>query len=286
MTKDRKKVKLLLIDPQRGFMDPNVTEEYKNFPFLEEHIGELYVEGAADDAKHIANFIRDKGKEITSITVTLDSQHVNHIANYIVWLMQNNNGEWVHPDPYTLIPVEDMESGKFRTKNPARNREALEYAKALLDNKRYVLCLWPLHCLIGSPGYDIEKRIYAALVEWEIEYGRHVIKVTKGSNYKTEHYSAVMADVPDPRDPTTSLNKSLIDDLEKYDEILIAGEALSHCVANTVIDIADHISEDAVRKFRMLEDGSSPVPGFEQLAQDFIKSMESKGMERIKTTEY
>ena len=287
MAKNRKKVKLLLIDPQRGFMDPDVMKEYEAFPFLADNVKELYVEGAADDAGRIAEFIMENGRDIASITATLDSHHVNHIANHTTWLMRDkDDGEWVHPDPFTLVNVEDVESGRFRTRNPARNSEALEYVRALRDNKRYLLCLWTLHCLIGSPGYEIEKRIYAALVEWELEYGRHVVKVTKGSNYKTEHYSAVMADVPDPKDPTTSLNKNLIDDLEKYDEILIAGEALSHCVANTVTDIADHISEDAVKKFSLLEDCSSPVSGFEKLANDFINNMESKGMRIVKSTEY
>ena len=286
MTKNRKKVKLLLIDPQRGFMDLNVTEEYKDFPILKEYIGELYVDGADEDAKRIAGLIRRGGKDITSITVTLDSHHVNHIANYTSWITLNNDNKWVHPDPFTLVNVEDVESGKYKTRNPALNSYALEYVKALQANNRYILCLWPLHCLIGSPGYDIEKNIYAALIEWEIQYGRHVIKVTKGSNYKTEHYSAAMADVPDPQDPTTSLNKNLIDDLEKYDEILIAGEASSHCVANTIIDIADHINEDAVKKFWFLEDGSSPVPGFKNLETKFVDDMKMKGMKVTNTTEY
>lgn len=286
MAKNKRKVKLLLIDPQRGFMDPDVTKEYDKFPFLKKNVEELYVEGAADDAGRIADFIRAEGKKITSITATMDSHNVNHIANHTTWLTQNKDGEWVHPDPFTLVTVEDVESGKFRTRNPARNSGALDYVRALRDNKRYVLCLWSLHCLIGSPGFDIERRIYAALVGWEIEYGRHVIKVTKGSNPNTEHYSAVMADVPDPKDPTTSLNKVFIDDLEKYDEILIAGEALSHCVANTVTDISKYISEGAVKKFKLLEDGSSNVPGFEKLAEDFVRDMESKGMETIKSTEY
>ena len=285
MRGNRKKIKLL-IDPQRGFMDLNVTQEYEKFPLLKDYIKELYVDGADEDAKRIAGFIRRGGREITSITATLDSHHVNHIANYTSWLTLGNNNRWVHPNPYTPVSVEDVESGKFRTRNPALNSYALEYVKALRDNKRYGLCLWPLHCLIGSPGYDIEKTIYAALVEWEIEYGRHVIKVTKGSNYKTEHYSAAMADVPDPQDPSTSLNKNLIDDLEKYDEILIAGEASSHCVANTVMDIANHISEDVVKKFRFLEDGSSPVRDFKNLETEFITKMKTKGMEVIKTTEY
>ncbi len=284
--KNKRKVKLLLIDPQRGFMDPEVTEEYNGFSFLKEKVGELYVEGAADDAGRIADFIREKGHVLTSITVTMDSHHVNHIANNTTWLTQDGIGEWVPPAPYTLVNVDDVESGKFRTRSPARNSIALDYVKALRDNKRYVLCLWPLHCLIGSPGFAIEKRIYAALVEWEIEYGRHVIKVTKGSNPNTEHYSAVMADVPDPTDPTTSLNKNFIDDLEKYDEILTGGEALNFCLANTVIDIAKYISEDVVKKFRLLEDCSSPVPGFEQLTKVFMDTMKPKGMETIKTTEY
>jgi DNA-binding transcriptional ArsR family regulator len=47
-------------------------------------------------------------------------------------------------------------------------------------------------------------------VQGEKENFKMVDFVTKGSNYWTEHYSAVQADVPDSQDPTTMLNTELI----------------------------------------------------------------------------
>ncbi len=103
--------------------------------------------------------------------------------------------------------------------------------------------------------------------------------VTKGSNMFTEHYSAVCADVPDPEDMDgTGLNTNLLKALNDYDIIGIAGEASSHCVRSTITDIANNFGEDNIRKFRYLEDTSSPVPTFEQLEKDFLDEMTGRGM--------
>ena len=110
--------------------------------------------------------------------------------------------------------------------------------------------------------------------------------VTKGSNYKTEHYSAVQADVPDIEDTSTMLNTRFIGMLEKADEILISGEALSHCVANTIRDIANNFGEENIKKFILLEDASSNVTGFENLGEEFVKEMVSRGMKKTTTEEY
>jgi nicotinamidase-related amidase len=68
------------------------------------------------------------------------------------------------------------------------------------------------------------------------------------------------------------------------EDILIAGEALSHCVANTIRDVASEFSDEQVKRFVFLEDASSSVPGFEELGTDFVTEMKAKGMQ-ISTTE-
>jgi len=110
--------------------------------------------------------------------------------------------------------------------------------------------------------------------------------VTKGSNFWTEHYSAVKADVPDPTDPGTTLNWDLINTLKTADIIALSGEALSHCLANTVRDIADNFGEENISKFVLLEDCSSSVTGFEKMGTDFIKEMVKRGMKVEKSTEF
>ena len=78
-----------------------------------------------------------------------------------------------------------------------------------------------------------------ALLDWERDNYAAVDIVTKGSNYFVEHFSAVQAEVVDPTDPSTQINTDLISTLMEADEILIAGEAGSHTLADTVRDIAN-----------------------------------------------
>jgi len=129
--------------------------------------------------------------------------------------------------------------------------------------------------------------LFEALTEWEGDRFKPIDYVTKGSNPWTEHYSAVQADVPDPKDPSTQINSRLIDTLMEADTILIAGEAGSHCLANTVRDIANNFkNEDYVKKLVLLEDGTSPVTGFEKFQTDFVDEMVKRGMQVTKTTEW
>jgi nicotinamidase-related amidase len=108
--------------------------------------------------------------------------------------------------------------------------------------------------------------------------------VTKGSNVWTEHYSAVAADVVDPSDPSTQLNTDFVKVLMEADTIAIAGEASSHCVKNTVEGVADAFGDDnLISKLVLLKDATSPVPGFENLEEKFIKEMTARGM-RVSTT--
>ena len=93
-------------------------------------------------------------------------------------------------------------------------------------------------------------------------------------------------DVPDDDDASTKLNTALIDMLTEADEILITGEALSHCVANSIRDVAAQFGADQVQKFTLLEDTSSNVGGFEKMGQDFVKEMVKKGMKITRTTDW
>lgn len=167
---------------------------------------------------------------------------------------------------------------------PGLQKRAQDYVDHLEKNARYPLCIWPPHCLIGSWGHNVQPELHKSLTEWEEKRFRTIDFVTKGSNPFTEHYSAVKADVPDPKDPTTQINSRFIQVLMDADEVLVAGEAGSHCLANTVRDIAQEFGDDSyVQKLTVLEDATSPVPGFENLQEDFVNEMKSRGM-KIATT--
>jgi nicotinamidase/pyrazinamidase len=262
------RVELLIIDPQIDFCDPNK--------------GKLYVSGAENDISRLAAMVDRLAPKIDAIHVTLDSHHLVDIAHPIFWV--DSAGK--HPDPFTLISASDVETCKWRPAQPALYQRALDYVKTLERNGRYMLCIWPYHCLIGSEGHAVMPELFAALGRWEQRFAM-VDYVTKGSNIFTEHYSAVQAEVPDPGDPSTQMNTALIQALIQADVIGVAGEAGSHCLANTVRDIANNFGdESAVSKLVLLTDATSPVTGFESFQTDFVTEMTARGMRLATTTDF
>jgi len=263
-----KRIELLVIDPQVDFCDPQR--------------GALYVPGAEHDMNRLATMVRRLKHKLDDIHVTLDSHHFIHIAHPIFW--RDSNGK--HPAVFTRITKSEVEEGAWTPTVPSLYRRALDYVVKLEQNGRYDLTIWPPHCLIGSPGHNVFPELFSALTEWESRFA-FVDYVTKGSNILTEHYSAVQADVPDASDVSTQINTRLIQTLESADQILIAGEARTHCLANTVRDIANNFGDDSfVSKLVLLTDASSDIPGFETHAQAFMKEMTTRGMQLTTTTEF
>lgn len=258
------RIELLTIDPQNDFCNPD---------------GSLFVPGAVDDMLRLSKMLLRTKAKLDDIHVTLDSHHFVDIAHPIFWVDSNSK----HPDPFTIISKDDIDNGIWRTTYPPFQARAFEYINELHSNQRYPLCIWPPHCLIGSWGHGVVPELFNSILEWEKEFAV-VDYVTKGSNFWTEHYSAVQADVPDPEDPDTQLNMRLINTLEESDIILLAGEARSHCLANTVRDIANNFGEENIKKMILLEDATSDVPGFENLGEDFVTEMKGRGMQ-VSTTE-
>ena len=263
----QKRIELLIIDPQIDFCDPR---------------GALYVPNAEHDMQRLAAMVRRLRAKIDDIHVTLDSHHFIHIAHPIFWKDSKGNP----PPPFTNITRADVEEGRWTTAQPGFYRRALEYVRHLEKNGRYELTIWPPHCLIGSPGHAVTPDLFAALTEWEQRFAV-VDYVTKGSNVMTEHYSGVQADVPDPADPSTQINTRLIQTLEQADIVAIAGEARTHCVANTVRDIANAFGDDSyIAKLVLLTDAASDIPGFEAQSDAFLREMKGRGMQFSTTTEF
>jgi nicotinamidase/pyrazinamidase len=257
---------LLIIDPQYDFCHPE---------------GALFVNGADADMKRVSDMVDRISADLSAIHVTLDCHHFIDIAHPVFW--RDASGK--HPEPFTIISRSDVENGVWTSTDPSMRQHTIEYVAKLEENGRYQLCIWPPHCLTGSVGGTVVKPLHDALLEWEYKKGKPVDYVTKGSNIMTEHYSALIAEVPEESDPSTQLNLHLIQILKDADRILIAGEALSHCIANTIRDIADYLGEKNVSKFVLLEDCSSNVEGFERYGEAFMKDMTAKGMHIAKSTD-
>ncbi|MCX6744865.1 MAG: hypothetical protein NTX82_05055 [Candidatus Parcubacteria bacterium] len=260
------KIHLLIIDPQNDFMDIDGAA--------------LPVTGAKDDMVKLAGLINRVGRKLADIHVTLDSHRLIDIAHPLWWVDQNGN----NPAPFTIINVDDVANRIWVPRNPKFYDRCLAYVRELKRKDKNVLCVWPPHCLIGTPGGNVYPELNDALRLWEAKEYADVDFVTKGSNPWTEHYGAMEAEVPDPEDPSTQLNTNFLNMLETADIVAIAGEALSHCVKSTVTQIADNIGEEHIKKFQILTDCTSPVgavpggPDFPAIAQQWLREIEKRGM--------
>jgi nicotinamidase-related amidase len=269
---------LLLIDPQNDFCD---------LPASIAGVPALPVTGANADMQRVANLIAKGGSGLDDIVITLDSHHRVDIAHPTFW----RTGDGAAVAPFTTITAAQVRAGEFVPAAAVQGREGagqavatvlqrvLAYLDALEAQGRYSLMVWPVHCEIGTWGHNVHSAVRAAYNQWEDRRLRQVLKVTKGDNPWTEHYSALQAEVPDPDDAATWLNRSLLARLDAFDTIWIAGEASSHCVKATTEHLADHLPSGRLGKLVLLTDGMSAVGGFEAQAADFIARMRERGVQ-------
>jgi nicotinamidase-related amidase len=283
-------VHLLVIDPQNDFCadGQNTTVDGK--------AGALYVDGAHEDMVRLAAFIDAARDKIDEVHVTLDQHHPIHIAHPIAWTDQEGN----HPDPFvTVITAADVEAGKWKLSKQltdslgdddmrACGGWAKYYTEELEKNGRHVLTIWPPHCIIGSPGALIHPKLRESLTAWEEQNFKPIKFVSKGSACLTEHYSACVTDVPILSDPRTWFNNNFVEPFKDQDvtDILIAGEALSHCVAFTAKDLINAIGKENAKKIIVLEDCTSNVKSFEKQGDDFVEDVKKIGVRFMTTVDY
>lgn len=257
---------LLIIDPQNDFCDP---------------AGNLFVPGAPEDMKRLSEFVETYKDDVSEIITTLDLHKNYHIAHPIFWRDPEGN----MPKAFTTITAKDMQNGRWAPANPEHKDIAFKYLISLEENSRYFLSVWPPHCVIGTPGAGIYPPVANAIKDFEIYKTGRADYVLKSANSLTEHYSALKAEVPVKSDKGTLPNQKLLAKLAEADEIIVAGEALSHCVANTVLDFGIAFGGD-LSKFVLLRDAVSSVPGFEYLAEAFLENAAEMGMKMSDTASW
>ena len=82
-----------------------------------------------------------------------------------------------------------------------------------------------------------------------------------------------------PVSKDTQWNKTLQELLLKSDQLLVCGQAMSHCVNYTLRDIVSHWPKEELGKITLLTDCASAVPGFEADAETFQHDMKVMGIQ-------
>jgi len=115
--------------------------------------------------------------------------------------------------------------------------------------------------------------------------------VVKGRTIRTEYYGIFGAEIPDPEDPDSGLNVTLLDAVMKHDRVFVAGEAKSHCVLETERQLVSRFgsSPEFLKKLYFLKDCTSsvqhPAIDFDTLAEAELKDMERQGVQVVLSTD-
>jgi nicotinamidase/pyrazinamidase len=266
----KRQMHLLIIDPQNDFCD--LPESY----LPRSGAGPaLPVPGAHADMLRVADIIDRGAAGLASISITLDSHHRIDIAHPAFWM----DGAGAAVAPFTPITADDLAQRKCLPRDASALPRSAAYLAGLEAAGRYTLMVWPTHCEIGSWGHNVHADVRAAYNRWEETTLRSVIKIVKGTNPWTEHYSAIQAEVPDEDDETTQMNAAFIDTLRKADRVFITGEAGSHCVKATTEHIVASWDQAQLSKLVLVTDCMSPVTGFDKQYDDFVRAMRERGVQ-------
>lgn len=253
---------LLIIDAQFDFCNP---------------AGSLFVPNADKDMEKLKTLIIKNANKIDHICLTLDSHPVNDISHPYFW--EDKNGKF--PVPFTSITSEQVLNGEWKAR--FEPELALEYLKNLEKDGKFPHLIWSIHCLNGSKGASIDDNLMEALQIWT-KQGKEYQTAIKGTYPLTEHFGIFMAQIPSKNHPETQLNQNLIDNLMQYENVYLAGEAKSHCVATSLQQALDY-APNLAKKIIVIEDCMSDVPNMEHFGRPTYEEAKAKGIAFVKAND-
>jgi nicotinamidase-related amidase len=259
---DKELVLFLGIDVQQDFMDN----------------GALGVPNATKDVENMTRFIYDNMEKISSIAVSIDTHNPFQIFHPCWWIDENGN----NPPPFTAITLQDLDDGKWRAIiNPIASRD---YVENLEKDGKKVLVVWTYHCLQGTSGCSLENQFANIVYFHSVAKKSMTQRLVKGQDPLSEMYGIIKPEY----DKKNYINIDFLNKIEKFDKIIIGGEAKSHCVLESIKQILEHYQNnvEVTKRIYILEDCMSVIPTFEQPTEEAFEEFKNKyNVNIIKSTD-
>jgi nicotinamidase/pyrazinamidase len=264
---------LFIIDPQNDFCDPE---------------GSLYVPGADYDIARICTLINML--DWKTIITSQDIHYYDSIFFPCFW--RDSSG--IEPNPFDQILLEDVLNHDIDPDNPGLYEFVCNYLEIVKE-----ITIWPYHCIVGTEGSCFPKNLQYS-IENIIIHKNHEINhnnIIKGTNRLSENYSvfetvfeAKYGKLLDEKsikieydsDSEINMIKGLLDNTlnvpENHDNLFVCGEALSHCVLDTLESMKRLLSSYAFGKVTLIKDCCSIIPGCEENTEIRLEDLQKAGM--------
>ena len=236
------KIVFLGIDIQRDFIDN----------------GALGVPGAAEDVARLSRFLYEHADELSAMIVSLDTHEPRQIFHPCWW----RGADGSQPEPFTVIEGQDLTDGIWKAViDPALSKNYVRQ----IEKAGKQLCIWPYHCIDGTTGQALETQFANVLHFISLAQDIPLTKIRKGQYQLSEMYGIFKPEYSMSNDTNTELLEKIAD----YDKIIVAGEAKSHCVLESVRQFCEYFYDkpEITRKLYTLTDCMSDIPGFEKQSE-------------------
>lgn len=241
--------------------------------------GELGVPNSHKDVERVTKFLYQNLDKVTTIALSLDTHELHQIFHPSWWVDAEGN----HPVPFTVITREDVEQGKWMAVE--QQQESLAYMIHLERLGKKQLSIWPYHCIEGTFGAALEGQFSNMVHFHSVIRQSNIQKIVKGQDPLSEMYGIIKPEYA----KTDGTNYAFLHSLLAYDKIVIAGEAKSHCVLESVRQIVEYYGDkhELPSKIYLLDDCMSPIPGFEKSTEHALKELQKKyGIHIVNSTEF
>jgi len=276
---DRLRIAAFGIDTQVAFCHPEAS---------------LFVPGAVEDAQRTLRWLYANLDRLTGLVFSMDTHRVFQVFHPAWW----QDAEGRPPPPLTPITVADLRAGKWRATR--FHEDSVAYCERLESTGRYVLTVWPFHALLGGLSHALlpsmmEASLFHAAVR---DTPTHIVQ--KGEEALTENYSVFSPEVMEVSGRKVGqFDQALFEHLMTFDRVYVFGQAKSHCVLSTLMDLKNRIEEtdpSRMGRIHILEDAMSPVPAppldplppgldFPRVANEGIRLLQEAGMKVVRTTD-
>jgi nicotinamidase-related amidase len=285
-SEDRERIAAFGIDCQVAFCLPGAS---------------LFVPGAVEDTVRTVEWLYRHLARITTLVLSLDTHGVHQIFHPAAWV----DDQGAHPPPFTVITTDDVRRGRWRPVLrppgfPDFAAACLEYCAQLEKSGRYVLTIWPYHALLGGASHALVPALMEASLFHSVARRTETVFEIKGRSAVTENYSVLAPEVRRLGGCAVGeFNTPLFDLLMGHDRLYVFGQAKSHCVRATLLDLAEECRRRdpaLLGRIHVLEDAMSPVPppplrplppalDFPRVAEEALRQFAAAGMRIARTTD-
>ena len=261
----------------------------------------LFVPGAVEDTVRTVEWLYRNLTRITTVVLSLDTHSVHQVFHPAAWV--DSDGR--HPEPFTVISTDDVRKRKWRPVLRADGfadfeAAALDYCDQLEKSGRYVLTIWPYHALLGGASHAVVPALMEAALFHAVARRAETVFEIKGRSAVTENYSVLSPEVRTLGGrPVGEFNARLFDLLVGHDRVYVFGQAKSHCVRATLLDLLEECRRRdpaLLSRIHVLEDAMSPVPpppidplppalDFPRVGDEALRTLAAAGMRVVRTAD-